>query len=134
AAPPAGRPGTPGGGRRRRRGELPTCMSVSRTDRPATAHRRGPCPSHRSSPVRSPLPLSSWPLRGHDTSLMRRHDVVGGSASTVRPRCDRGGCRPMTRNTFGAPGGTIVVVPSLTLPIEDLRNVTGIVFYEERLL
>lgn len=40
----------------------------------------------------------------------------------------------MTRNTLGAPGGTIVVVPSLTLPIEDLRNVTGIVFYEERLL
>jgi hypothetical protein len=31
-------------------------------------------------------------------------------------------------------GGTIVVVPSLTLSIEDLRNVTGVVFYEERLL
>ena len=36
--------------------------------------------------------------------------------------------------TFGATGGTIVVVPSLTLAIEDLRNVTGVVFYEERLL
>jgi len=35
---------------------------------------------------------------------------------------------------FGAAGGTIVVVPSLTLSIEDLRNVTGVVFYEERLL
>ena len=32
------------------------------------------------------------------------------------------------------PGATIVVVPSLTLSIEDLRNVTGVVFYEERLL
>jgi hypothetical protein len=31
-------------------------------------------------------------------------------------------------------GGTIVVVPSLTLSLEDLRNVTGVVFYEERLL
>jgi hypothetical protein len=40
----------------------------------------------------------------------------------------------MTKNALGASGGTIVVVPSLTLPIEDLRNVTGIVFYEERLL
>jgi len=30
--------------------------------------------------------------------------------------------------------GTIVVVPSLTLSIEDLRNVTAVVFYEERLL
>lgn len=40
----------------------------------------------------------------------------------------------MTRNTLAASGGTIVVVPSLTLPIEDLRNVTGVVFYEERLL
>jgi hypothetical protein len=29
---------------------------------------------------------------------------------------------------------TIVVVPSLTLAIEDLRNVTGVGFYEERLL
>ena len=29
---------------------------------------------------------------------------------------------------------TIVVVPSLTLPLEDLRKVTGVVFYEERLL
>lgn len=28
----------------------------------------------------------------------------------------------------------MVVVPSLTLPIEDLRKVTGVVFYEERLL
>ncbi len=36
--------------------------------------------------------------------------------------------------TLGATGGTIVVVPSLTLSIEDLRNVTGVVFYEERLL
>jgi len=35
---------------------------------------------------------------------------------------------------LGWPGGTIVVVPSLTLPIEDLRKVTGVVFYEERLL
>jgi hypothetical protein len=35
---------------------------------------------------------------------------------------------------FGAAGGTLVVVPSLTLSIEDLRNVTGVVFYEERLL
>ena len=40
----------------------------------------------------------------------------------------------MTRNTVGTGGTTIIVVPSLTLPIEDLRNVTGIVFYEERLL
>src|SRR5438477_6733467 len=40
----------------------------------------------------------------------------------------------MTRSTVGAGGATIVVVPSLTLPVEDLRNVTGIVFYEERLL
>ena len=40
----------------------------------------------------------------------------------------------MSRNTVGTPGGTIVVVPSLTLPIEDLRKVTGVVFYEERLL
>ena len=32
------------------------------------------------------------------------------------------------------PGGTIVVVPSLTLPLEDLRKVTGVVFYEQRLL
>ncbi len=32
------------------------------------------------------------------------------------------------------PDRTIVVVPSLTLPLEDLRKVTGIVFYEERLL
>ncbi|HEV8625758.1 MAG TPA: hypothetical protein VG034_14960, partial [Acidimicrobiia bacterium] len=40
----------------------------------------------------------------------------------------------MTADTFGAAGGTIVVVPSLTLSIEDLRNVTGVVFYEERLL
>ena len=31
-------------------------------------------------------------------------------------------------------GGTIVVVPSLTLSLEDLRNVAGVVFYEERLL
>jgi PGM1 C-terminal domain/Pre ATP-grasp domain/ATP-grasp domain len=31
-------------------------------------------------------------------------------------------------------GATFVVVPSLTLSIEDLRNVTGVVFYEERLL
>ena len=38
----------------------------------------------------------------------------------------------MTR--FGEAGATIVVVPSLTLSIEDLRNVTGVVFYEERLL
>jgi pheganomycin biosynthesis PGM1-like protein/ATP-grasp domain-containing protein len=36
--------------------------------------------------------------------------------------------------TFGGTGATIVVVPSLTLSIEDLRNVTGVVFYEERLL
>lgn len=40
----------------------------------------------------------------------------------------------MTKNTLAPPGGTIVVVPSLTLPIEDLRGVTGVVFYEERLL
>src|SRR5438067_10152646 len=40
----------------------------------------------------------------------------------------------MTRSTVGAGGATIVVVPSLTLPLEDLRKVTGIVFYEERLL
>jgi PGM1 C-terminal domain/Pre ATP-grasp domain/ATP-grasp domain len=40
----------------------------------------------------------------------------------------------VTAETFGAAGGTIVVVPSLTLSIEDLRNVTGVVFYEERLL
>ena len=37
-------------------------------------------------------------------------------------------------DTFGGAGATIVVVPSLTLAIEDLRNVTGVVFYEERLL
>jgi hypothetical protein len=35
---------------------------------------------------------------------------------------------------MSAAGETIVVVPSLTLSIEDLRNVTGVVFYEERLL
>ena len=40
----------------------------------------------------------------------------------------------MARDTFGGPGTTVVVVPSLTLPIEDLRKVTGVVFYEERLL
>jgi hypothetical protein len=40
----------------------------------------------------------------------------------------------MTKNSLGARGGTIVVVPSLTLPIEDLRKITGVVFYEERLL
>jgi PGM1 C-terminal domain/ATP-grasp domain/Pre ATP-grasp domain len=40
----------------------------------------------------------------------------------------------VTRNTPGTGGGTIVIVPSLTLPIEDLRKVSGIVFYEERLL
>jgi pheganomycin biosynthesis PGM1-like protein/pre ATP-grasp domain-containing protein/ATP-grasp domain-containing protein len=49
-------------------------------------------------------------------------------ASTVTPVGDGGS------DTFGAGGGTIVVVPSLTLSIEDLRNVTGVVFYEERLL
>ena len=37
-------------------------------------------------------------------------------------------------DTFGGAGATIIVVPSLTLAIEDLRNVTGVVFYEERLL
>ncbi len=42
--------------------------------------------------------------------------------------------RPLSRDTLGAPGGTIVVVPSLTLSIEELRKVSGIVFYEERLL
>ena len=36
--------------------------------------------------------------------------------------------------TLGWPAGTMVVVPSLTLPLEDLRKVTGVVFYEERLL
>jgi hypothetical protein len=40
----------------------------------------------------------------------------------------------MTRNAIETGGGTLVVLPSLTLPLEDLRNVTGIVFYEERLL
>lgn len=40
----------------------------------------------------------------------------------------------MTRNPVGTGAGTIVVVPSLTLPIEDLRNISGVVFYEERLL
>jgi hypothetical protein len=40
----------------------------------------------------------------------------------------------VTARFQGAPGGTIVVVPSLTLSIEDLRNVAGVVFYEERLL
>ncbi len=40
-----------------------------------------------------------------------------------------------TEGTRSAPwDGTIVVVPSLTLAIEDLRNVTAVVFYEERLL
>ncbi|MEW6477094.1 MAG: peptide ligase PGM1-related protein [Actinomycetota bacterium] len=29
---------------------------------------------------------------------------------------------------------TIVVVPSLTLPIEDLQKISGVIFYEERLL
>ena len=42
--------------------------------------------------------------------------------------------RPVTRESLGAPGGTMVVVPSLTLPIEELRKVSGIVSYEERLL
>ncbi|HET9771131.1 MAG TPA: peptide ligase PGM1-related protein [Acidimicrobiia bacterium] len=37
-------------------------------------------------------------------------------------------------NSFGRGGGTIVVVPSLTLPLADLAKVTGVVFYEERLL
>ena len=45
-----------------------------------------------------------------------------------------GDAEPTTGNTLRPGGGTIVVVPSLTLPIEDLRKVTGIVFYEERLL
>ncbi len=40
----------------------------------------------------------------------------------------------MTANPVETRVGTIVVVPSLTLPLEDLRKVTGIVFYEERLL
>ncbi len=40
----------------------------------------------------------------------------------------------MTRGTFGRGDGTIVVVPSLTLPLADLAKVTGVVFYEERLL
>lgn len=40
----------------------------------------------------------------------------------------------MTSEIFGGPGGTIVVVPSLTLAIDDLRKVAGIVHYEERLL
>src|SRR5687768_14878134 len=40
----------------------------------------------------------------------------------------------MTANPVETRVGTIVVVPSLTLSLEDLRNVTGIVFYEERLL
>ena len=40
-----------------------------------------------------------------------------------------------TERTLSTPwDGTIVVVPSLTLSIEDLRNVTAVVFYEERLL
>jgi PGM1 C-terminal domain/ATP-grasp domain len=38
------------------------------------------------------------------------------------------------RDTLGTGGGTIVVVPSLTLPLEDLGKVSGVVFYEERLL
>jgi hypothetical protein len=37
-------------------------------------------------------------------------------------------------DNLGWPSGTVVVVPSLTLPLEDLRKVTGVVFYEERLL
>jgi hypothetical protein len=37
-------------------------------------------------------------------------------------------------NSFGRGDGTIVVVPSLTLPLADLGKVTGVVFYEERLL
>ena len=40
----------------------------------------------------------------------------------------------MTANPVGTWTGTIVVVPSLTLPLEELSKVTGIVFYEERLL
>ena len=40
----------------------------------------------------------------------------------------------MTANTVDTEDRTIVVVPSLTLPLEDLRKVSGIVFYEERLL
>lgn len=40
----------------------------------------------------------------------------------------------MTTNPLGTSGRTVVVVPSLTLPIEDLRNISGVVFYEERLL
>jgi hypothetical protein len=39
-----------------------------------------------------------------------------------------------TRDVLGTEGGTVVVVPSLTLSLEDLRKVTGVVFYEERLL
>src|SRR5688572_7775127 len=53
------------------------------------------------------------------------------TASTVR---NRGRRRPMTANPVETRIGTIVVVPSLTLPLDDLRNITGIVFYEERLL
>jgi hypothetical protein len=40
----------------------------------------------------------------------------------------------MTANPVGTWTGTVVVVPSLTLPLEELSKVTGIVFYEERLL
>src|SRR5437867_13127625 len=40
----------------------------------------------------------------------------------------------MTPHTVDTGGRTIVVVPSLTLPLEDLCKVTGVVFYEERLL
>ena len=40
----------------------------------------------------------------------------------------------MTAHTVDTQDRTIVVVPSLTLPLEDLRKVTGVVFYEERLL
>ena len=40
----------------------------------------------------------------------------------------------MTPHTVDSGGRTIVVVPSLTLPLEDLCRVTGVVFYEERLL
>ena len=40
----------------------------------------------------------------------------------------------MTANPVGTWTGTIVVVPSLTLPLEELSKVTGVVFYEERLL
>src|SRR5208282_2266339 len=38
------------------------------------------------------------------------------------------------RGPFELNTGTMVVVPSLTLPVDELKDVAGIQYYEERLL